>query len=44
MRDLEKLKKEKHERRRMFCRAAKRRQIADMMTGLSNGSGSEELR
>jgi phage shock protein A len=44
MRDLEKLKEEKHEAVADVLSAREEEQIADMMTGLSNDRTSEELR
>lgn len=44
MRDLEKLKEEKHETVADVLSAREEEQIADMMTGLSNDRTSEELR
>jgi chromosome segregation ATPase len=44
MRDLEKLKEEKHEAVAQVLSAREEEQIADMMTGLSNDRTSEELR
>jgi phage shock protein A len=44
MRDLEKLKEEKHEAVADVLSAREEEQIADMMTGLSNDRSSEELR
>lgn len=44
MRDLEKLKEEKHDAVADVLSASEERQIADMMTGLSNDRTSEELR
>jgi hypothetical protein len=43
MRDLEKLKEEKHEAVADVLSAKEEEQIADMMTGLSNDRTSEEL-
>ncbi len=44
MRDLDKLKEEKHDAVADILSASEERQIADMMTGLSNDRTSEELR
>ncbi len=44
MRDLEKLKEEKHDAVADILSASEEKQIADMMTGLSNDRTSEELR
>ena len=44
MRDLEKLKEEKHDAVADVLSASEEKQIADMMTGLSNDRTSEELR
>ena len=44
MRDLDKLKEEKHDAVADILSATEERQIADMMTGLSNDRTSEELR
>jgi hypothetical protein len=44
MRDLEKLKEEKHDAVASVLSAKEEEQIADMMTGLSNDRTSEELR
>ena len=44
MRDLEKLKEEKHDAVASVLSAREEEQIADMMTGLSNDRTSEELR
>lgn len=44
MRDLDKLKEEKHDAVADILSAGEERQIADMMTGLSNDRTSEELR
>jgi len=44
MRDLEKLKEEKHDAVAQVLSAREEEQIADMMTGLSNDRTSEELR
>jgi chromosome segregation ATPase len=44
MRDLEKLKEEKHDAVAEVLSAREEKQIADMMTGLSNDRTSEELR
>lgn len=44
MRDLEKLKEEKHDAVADVLSASEEREIADMMTGLSNDRTSEELR
>jgi chromosome segregation ATPase len=44
MRDLEKLKEEKHDAVATVLSAKEEEQIADMMTGLSNDRTSEELR
>jgi chromosome segregation ATPase len=44
MRDLDKLKEEKHDAVADVLSAAEEKQIADMMTGLSNDRTSEELR
>ncbi len=44
MRDLDKLKEEKHDAVADILSANEERQIADMMTGLSNDRTSEELR
>ncbi len=44
MRDLEKLKEEKHEAVADVLSSREEEQIADMMTGLSNDRSSEELR
>ena len=44
MRDLDKLKEEKHDAVADVLSASEEKQIADMMTGLSNDSTSEELR
>lgn len=44
MRDLEKLKEEKHDAVADVLSATEEKQIADMMTGLSNDRTSEELR
>ncbi len=44
MRDLDKLKEEKHDAVADVLSATEERQIADMMTGLSNDRTSEELR
>jgi hypothetical protein len=44
MRDLDKLKEEKHDAVADVLSASEEKQIADMMTGLSNDRTSEELR
>lgn len=44
MRDLDKLKEEKHDAVADILSSAEEKQIADMMTGLSNDRTSEELR
>ncbi|MEZ6151932.1 MAG: hypothetical protein R3C09_17650 [Pirellulaceae bacterium] len=44
MRDLEKLKEEKHDAVADVLSASEEKQIADMMTGLSSDRTSEELR
>lgn len=44
MRDLDKLKEEKHDAVADILSASEEKQIADMMTGLSNDRTSEELR
>ena len=44
MRDLEKLKEEKHDAVADVLSASEEKEIADMMTGLSNDRTSEELR
>lgn len=44
MRDLDKLKEEKHDAVADILSASEERQIADMMTGLANDRTSEELR
>lgn len=44
MRDLDKLKEEKHDAVAVVLSASEEKQIADMLTGLSNDRTSEELR